>query len=310
MPETTYHRHSFQPSTEIRQVQVESSSEDLEKKNEDIKTASRVDSSGTSQPQVHYAEPRRKSFFKGLAIFNHDVIAGADKSSFAYLLVRPFIACLTPVCFWASLLYGFGVTWLEVVAFTVSQIFEARPYFFSAEDVGLTYMSPFICATIAACLCGPLTDYAARRMSKANHGIFEPEFRLVLVVLYAFFSGVGFFGWGISAHDGDPWIVPVIFFGLVFFGITIGSSAAIGYVVDSHRHARNSTLGGVIAFKNALSFAMTFFINDWLSSQGALNAFGVIGGVTLFTCLLTIPMYIYGKRARSWIHRRVDLDKA
>jgi hypothetical protein len=29
----------------------------------------------------------------------------------------------------------------------------------------------------------------------------------------------------------------------------------------------------------------------------------VIGGLTLAASLTTIPMYIYGKRARSWIHR-------
>ncbi|KLO08371.1 putative cycloheximide resistance protein [Schizopora paradoxa] len=310
MPETTYHRHLNLPTIHPNNGRVESGSEDFEKKG-DAELVSEVRSSDAPQPLESSSKHSLKAYLESLAIFNQDVIAGSDKSSFGYLLVRPFVACLTPVCFWASLLYGFGITWLTVLAICVAQIFSAEPYFFSAEDVGLTYtnaVSPFICAAIAACLCGPLTDYTARRMSRINNGIFEPEFRLVLVVFYAFFGAMGFFGWGISAHDKDAWIVPVIFFGLIVFGVTIGSSAAIGYVVDSHRQARNSTLGGVIAFKNVLSFAMTFFINDWLASRGILNMFGVVGGVTLFTCILTIPMYIYGKRARSWIHRNVNLE--
>ena len=74
-------------------------------------------------------------------------------------------------------------------------------------------MSPFIFAFIAALLCGPLTDYVAKRFSEANNGpyefyllisanliflqgVFEPEFRLVLVSFYAFFGSMGFFGWG------------------------------------------------------------------------------------------------------------------
>lgn len=79
-------------------------------------------------------------------------------------------------------------------------------------------VAPFIGAMLAALLCGPLTDYVAKRMSKANSGtffswphevkyrdvnvtgvmpgIFEPEFRLVLVVFYAVFGAMGFFGWG------------------------------------------------------------------------------------------------------------------
>ena len=57
-------------------------------------------------------------------------------------------------------------------------------------------MSPFIFSFIAALMCGPLTDLAAKKMSKANNGIFEPEFRLVLVVFYGIFGSMGFFGWG------------------------------------------------------------------------------------------------------------------
>jgi len=101
MPETTYYRHSPRLSTKTRQARAGSDSEDLEKK-EDIETVLRVNSLGTSQPGLPAAEFRKKSFLEGLAIFNQDVIAGADKSSFINLLVRPFIACLTPVCFWHS----------------------------------------------------------------------------------------------------------------------------------------------------------------------------------------------------------------
>ncbi len=125
MPETTYYRHSLRSSTETRQAQAGSDSEDLEKK-EDIETILRVDSLGTSQPELPAAEFRRKAFLEGLAIFNQDVIAGADKRSFVYLLARPFITSLTPVCFWASLLYGFGIASIDVTTFSVAQIFEAR----------------------------------------------------------------------------------------------------------------------------------------------------------------------------------------
>lgn len=45
---------------------------------------------------------------------------------------------------------------------------------FDSFDNRLTYISPFIFTSIAAVLCGPLTDYATRRLSKVNNGIFEP----------------------------------------------------------------------------------------------------------------------------------------
>ena len=57
-------------------------------------------------------------------------------------------------------------------------------------------------------------------------------------------------GISISAKLQDPWIGPVMFFGIINFGVTIGGSAAIGYVVDAHKHIADSALGAVIWFKN------------------------------------------------------------
>ncbi|KAI5118632.1 hypothetical protein M0805_006999 [Coniferiporia weirii] len=282
MPETTYHRNGLKP--------VEDSSEKA--------SLEKVDGTEITAREEAVSVPRKKSYLQELSIYNG---VYPTKASVATLFIRPFLACLTPVCLWAGLLYGVAITWLVLIATGVAQLFSAPPYNFGAGDIGLTYMSPFIFAFIAAMLCGPLTDYVARRFSQANHGIFEPEFRLVLVAFYAVFGSMGFFGWGISANIRDPWIGPVIFFGLINFGITIGCSAAIGYVVDSHRQSADSALGGVILF----SFIITFFINDWLSARGVLSMFCVVGGVTLFTSFLTI----HGKRARSWIHRTVKFDE-
>ncbi|KAH8112107.1 MFS general substrate transporter [Phellopilus nigrolimitatus] len=286
MPETSFRRGALQRSSDSTS---NASIEKLELEGRDVARS----------------VPRKKGYVEQLAVYNG---VYPTKASVATLLLRPFLACLTPVCLWASLLYGVAITWPVLIATSVSQLFSAAPYNFSAGNTGLTYMSPFIFAFIAALLCGPLTDYVARKFSQANHGIFEPEFRLVLVAFYAVFGSMGFFGWGISANLHELWIGPVIFFGLINFGITIGCSAAIGYVVDSHRQSADSALGAVIFFKNMFCFIMTFIINDWIEARGVLNVFGIFGGVTLFTSLLTIPMYIYGKRARSWIHRTVNFD--
>ena len=53
--------------------------------------------------------------------------------------------------------------------------------------------------------------------------------------------------------------------------------------------------------KNFFAFGLTFYANDWIVAQGVRDAFYVIGGTTIAVTLLTIPMYIYGKRARSWV---------
>ncbi|KZS96641.1 MFS general substrate transporter [Sistotremastrum niveocremeum HHB9708] len=295
MPETTYQRAPIAATSEpLRDAQsTERKSDDDVRVDDGEKRESPTGSVINSSSAV----PAKKTYLQELSVWNG---VYPDTPSVMTLLWRPVIACVTPVCLWAGLLYGVAITWLVLIATSVAQIFSAP----LSKDVALIIfiiVSPFIGALLAALLCGPLTDFAARRMSKANQGIFEPEFRLVLVIFYAFFGALGFFGWGLSAQAQDPWIGPVVFFGCINFGITIGCSAAIGYVVDAHRQSADSALGAVILF----SFIITLFINDWFSARGTLNVFGIVGGVTLFTCLLTI----HGKRARSWIHRTMHFDE-
>ena len=48
---------------------------------------------------------------------------------------------------------------------------------------------------------------------------------------------------------------------------------------------------------------MNYFIADWITAQGPLEVFSIIGGIHIFICLLTIPMYVFGKRVRSMTAR-------
>ncbi|TFK56679.1 MFS general substrate transporter [Heliocybe sulcata] len=293
MPETTYHR-SRAPAIDANGADIKDDTT-VEKREPSV----RLENAETP------ATPIRKSYLQDLAIFSG---VYPTRVSFLALVWRPVESLATPIVLWAGLVYGVAITWLVLLATSVSQLFSAPPYNFDSSQVGLTYMGPFIGAMLAALISGPLTDWLARSLSAWNRGTFEPEFRLPLVAFYAIFGSMSFFGWGISANKEDPWIGPVFFFGLANFGITLGASGSIAYVVDAHRRSAETAMGGVILFKNVFSVIITLFINDWIVSRGVLSVFCTVGGVTLFTTLLTIPMYVYGKRARSWIHRRVRLD--
>ena len=53
----------------------------------------------------------------------------------------------------------------------------------------------------------------------------------------------------------------------------------------------------------------SLFIVDWLESDGSRTVFLAIGGIQIFCLLMTIPMYIYGKRARMWTVRKRMMEK-
>lgn len=227
MPETVYVRQSTLPKQGSKDVFEDHLS--IEKGPKDVEGEKII--------------PARMSYRQSLRIYTGRY---ADSASAFRVIWTPFALLVSPTVLWAIMVYGTAITWLVFIATAVSQLFSAAPYSFTPSQIGLTYLSPFIFASIAAVLCGPLENYITRRMSKANQGIFEPEFKLILVIFYAVFGAMGFFGWAISANLAELWIGPVIFFGILNFGIVIGCSAAISYVVDCHRQSADAALGALI----------------------------------------------------------------
>lgn len=47
-------------------------------------------------------------------------------------------------------------------------------------------------------------------------------------------------------------------------------------------------------------YGLSNFANPWVASNGPAQILYVFGGTSLFLCLLAIPVWIYGKRLRSW----------
>jgi len=47
-------------------------------------------------------------------------------------------------------------------------------------------------------------------------------------------------------------------------------------------------------------YGFSNFANDWVAAKGPEQIMFVFGGTSIFFSLLAIPMYVYGKRLRSW----------
>ena len=222
--------------------------------------------------------------------------------------VRPFFLLASPAVAWATLLFTTCISWLVGISLTLSQIFSAPPYNFSVRSVGATNLSSFVASVLGTMVAGPLIDGIVKRMSKRNKGIFEPEFRLPVMVTYLLFTATGFFGWGQAAYAQEPWPIAVVLcLGIINFGIQLGTTGVVAYVVDCHREQAGEAFAVMNFIKNMFAFGMTFYINDWIAT-GIRDCFFTIGGITVFCTLITIPMYIWGKRARSWVARH-DIAK-
>lgn len=44
-------------------------------------------------------------------------------------------------------------------------------------------------------------------------------------------------------------------------------------------------------------------LNDYYATKGPMVFFSTWGALTLGICLTTVPLYVFGKRIRSWMGR-------
>jgi hypothetical protein len=183
-------------------------------------------------------------------------------------------------------------------------------YNFSALSTGLIYLSPFIGGILGTAVAGKLSDAIVRVMSKRNGGLYEPEFRLIMALPVAVSTFIGLIGFGWSAQEHDAWIVPTLFFGIISFGCSLGSTTAITFCVDSYRQYAGEALVTLNFSKNIFhGLVFSLFFTKWLESDGSKTVFIWVGVIQLIAMAFSVPMYIWGKRARMSTVRKNLMEK-
>ncbi|KAI0008665.1 MFS general substrate transporter [Xylariaceae sp. FL0662B] len=224
--------------------------------------------------------------------------------------IRPLILFSYPSVLWSAAVYSCSIGWLIVISESVAVIYREGRYHFNALSTGLIYISPFVGGVLGTAVAGKVSDIIVRAMARRNGGLYEPEFRLVMAAPVAITTVIGLMGFGWSADENDPWIVPTIFFGIVSFGCSLGSTTSITFCVDSYRQYAGEALVTLNFSKNIFhGLVFSLFVTEWLTDAGAKTVYIWIGIIQLIVLLFTIPMYIYGKRARMWTVRNNFMEK-
>lgn len=245
--------------------------------------------------------PQRTPYLHTLLPFN------GRKTSVPYykLLLRPFPLFLHPAILWACLIQGTLIGWTVLIGIVLAAIMLGPPLFFNEVQTGYMYTGAFIGALLGFALAGLLSDSSAKYLTKRNNGVYEPEFRLLLVIPQLVFGCAGLFGFGITANNTTRygWFWPDFFFSLEVAGMVLGAVASALYVVDAHRDIAVEAFTCLLVFKNLFSFGLTFSGYDWLVKYGIKAPFMGVAGVQVGICCLTLLMYVFGKRNRSFFAR-------
>ncbi|KAK6613724.1 major facilitator superfamily transporter [Botrytis cinerea] len=237
--------------------------------------------------EIQEIEPK-KTFVETLSLYDGRV----SDAGFWKIAIKPIQLIVYPAVIVSTFVYASFQTWLISFSLLSVNIFSAPPYNLSSSQIGLTNLPQFFMGIAATMLAGWTADKIAAFMSRHNNGVYEPEFRLTLMIPAVFLSTIGFFGFGISVGQGLPIYWPVAF-------MTI-NSLAVPFATSANANQAFVTINFV---KAIMVFAASSFINGWLEMAGTRSVFTTIGFINAGVCMLAVPIYVYGKRLRSLIAR-------
>ncbi|EEH47968.2 uncharacterized protein PADG_04052 [Paracoccidioides brasiliensis Pb18] len=245
--------------------------------------------------------PSKTTYWQTLKPFN----GRKTDESYWKLLLRPIPLFLHPGILWACLIQGVLIGWTVFIGVVLAAIFLGPPLWFTEVETGYLYTGAFVGSICGLLLSGLLSDWSAKLLIKLNKGVYEPEFRIVLVLFQLVFSCIGLYGFAFASSDVVKYgyVVPDVFFAFIIVGMVMGAVASALYVVDAHRQIAVEAFTCLLVFKNMFSFILTYFAYNWVVLANPRTVFLTIGSVQVCVCLLSIPMYIFGKRNRSYFHR-------
>ncbi|KAI9743542.1 MAG: hypothetical protein M1818_002856 [Claussenomyces sp. TS43310] len=298
LPETSY----------VRPLQYET---DVVSEEADTTDAFQTEKEVTAGVDVEVAseeEERPRSYLKQLIPYKN-LHAGNPLR----LIIRYFSCTMYPIVWFTFLIPSIYLGWTIALSTTMAQIFSFPPISFSLTQMG--FLSTFCCpgALVAFIFTHILSDRLAIRLAKKNGNVYEPEFRLVLILPALLLSPLAFglFGWynGTVAETSQiSWVVSSFIYGLIILCVVNVNIVAFAYLLDAHREISTEACVFAIMLRNLFAYGVSTFIAPWLASQGIAKTFYEIAGIsTGVLLLLTSFFYIFGKRMRGFVHAHVPM---
>ncbi|KAG4277239.1 hypothetical protein FPRO04_07536 [Fusarium proliferatum] len=219
-------------------------------------------------------------------------------------LARSILMLRHPAVVWGCVMWSMTFTWVIVLGAVADQIFGAPPYSLDATQVGLVIgIAPLVGSALGTLISGWMSDLAAHYMSAFNGGLYEPEFRLVVIIPSAITIAIGAFGLGDAIEHAKSTMVCCVYLALINFGVGAGCTGIVTYTNDVCMDRAGNAFGLAMLIKSSFAFGLTFMLNDYYATKGPMVFFSTWGALTLGICLTTVPLYVFGKRIRSWMGR-------
>lgn len=246
--------------------------------------------------------------------------AHARETLVSYFL-RPWKTLALPGTWVVMLHYAGLVGGVVTISLIAPQILAMPPYLWGA-NVGLINVGGVVGCIVGYLYTFLLADSRLKAQAKQQRrGMAEAEDRLPTLFFPLFVATSGFFVFGFCAQYPGPsrWVGLQFGYGMISFGLTQVPSVGFNYVslplllfqshvpvsvanlsqlIDAYTHLAADCFTMVTILRSVIAFAWTFFVATWVQDRGAAEPFGIFGMLMGIFALVTVPLWMFGKRMR------------
>jgi hypothetical protein len=239
-------------------------------------------------------EPKH-TFRQNLRLFRGRITYRSMKRSF----FQPFPVMLIPNVVFATVIHGTFLTWIISSTIIQHQILLFAPYNVKPNILSYLTLPGSAVNLVTALFAGTLSDWLIQFCARHNNGIYEPEFRLFMLIPATICTSTGFAILGPLYH-AEARVWKIVAAGLCFhMAGPFASSGTIPYIFDTMQNASTEAFVTVSFFRHAFILLAQSFIPLWLEQRGPLHLFRTLLIVNICIALSAIPMYFFGKRLRG-----------
>ncbi|KAL4864252.1 hypothetical protein BDV12DRAFT_205841 [Aspergillus spectabilis] len=259
--------------------------------NEEAKQPEKPDIEEHEQIQIHEYE----SF-----TVTRSLKTGLYRGGVAQHFMAPWGTLRFPAVWLVMLHYGGLVGGIVTISTVGPQLVTAPPYNWGA-NAGLINVGGLVGSIAGAAFTFYLSDHVLKRQAKRHtHGLSEPEARLPALFPGLFLATMGLLTFGFCAQYPKSlgWLGLQFGYGMLTFGVMQVPSIGFNYIIESYPLVAHDCFVMITFLRAIIGFAWTFFVGSWVEARGAAEPFGIFGMLMGLFGLLTIPIYLYGKRIR------------
>ncbi|KAI0127435.1 major facilitator superfamily domain-containing protein [Xylariales sp. AK1849] len=227
--------------------------------------------------------------------------------------INPWRVLALPGTWVVTLQYGGLVGGIVTISTIGPQLLAMPPYLWG-NNVGLINVGAIIGTVLGAIYAYFISDArlkSAVRHQHQTHRYVEPESRLPTMLPSLAIATAGFLVFGFCAQNPGPkvWVGLEFGHGMIAFGLMQAPSIGFSYLIDAYYHLAADCFVIAAILRAIVGFAWSFFVAQWIEDRGAAEPFGIFALLMGIFSLLTIPLWLYGKRMRiATAHRFAVLN--